>query len=404
MKESYQARRTDERVNPVPINVMHIIDKLGVSGSSIHGVTRALAWWIPRFNADRFRFSICSLRAPEPAGKVLERAGIPVTFLSKHKLDPTTLTALLDLIKRESPDILHLHGFGAANFGRLASLITGIPNIVHEHVVFLKQPAYQTIADACLSPLTSRAIAISAPVYDYMVQMRKIQPDKLETFFYGIPLTEFQAPAADRIEDLRRQLGIADDEQVISTVGRLDTQKGQIYLLKAAALILKKLPNVRFLIVGDGPDREMLERVAAEEGILERVIFTGYRDDVPALLTISDVFAVPSLFEGGPLTIFEAMNLHKPVVGTPTGLIPDVVRDDETGFIVPCADAEQLAEKLLYLLENPTLAQAMGQRGWQVCQEYDISKSVERLGKIYMEMSVSSSIPSFGKWTSNPTA
>ncbi|MEQ8962962.1 MAG: glycosyltransferase family 4 protein, partial [Coleofasciculus sp. C2-GNP5-27] len=312
--------------------------------------------------------------------------GIPVFFLGLGKFDPRTLTRLLALIKREQPQILHLHGYGSTNFGRLASLITGIPTIVHEHAVLPNQPFYQTIADTILSPLTTKAIAISEPVREFMIRVRKVKPEKLETFFYGLPLAEFQEPAPNEVQQERTHLGISPDKQVVCTVGRLDTQKGQIYFLKAAVLILKELPKTRFLIVGDGPDRSMLQSVAQQEGIADRVIFTGFRKDIPILVALSDVVAIPSLHEGGPLTLFEAMNLRKPVVGTPVGLMPEVIRNEETGFLVPCQNIAQLADKLIFLLKNPQLASNMGKTGWQVCQSYDIAYSVQRLSEIYREL------------------
>ncbi len=371
---------------PKPIRVMHIIDKLSVSGSGIHGVTRAIERWIPRFDPQQFQFSVCSLRSPEISGEIFEQQGTPIYFLSKGKFDPTTLTSLLKLIKQEKPHILHLHGYGAANFGRLASWLTGIPNIVHEHVIVQKQPLYQTVADQLLSPLITKAIAVSEPVQEFMISQRKIKPDKLETLIIGLPLAEFQIPKVDLVQQARQKLRILSDEQVIAVVGRLDTQKGQIYLLQAAVTILKELPKTRFLIVGDGPDMSMLKSFSQKEGIADRVIFTGFRENIPVLLAMADVAAIPSLHEGGPLTLFEAMNLYKPVVGTPVGLMPEVIQEGETGFVVPCKNVDMLAQRLIQILLNPQLAQSMGEKAWQVCQNYDISKSVQRLDEIYREL------------------
>ncbi|MGD1805631.1 glycosyltransferase family 4 protein [Dapis sp. BLCC M126] len=369
-----------------PILVMHIIDKLSVSGSGIHGVTRAIERWLPRFDPQHFQFCICSLRSPEEIGKIFEEKGIPIFFLDKGKFDPTTLTSLLTLIKQEEPDILHLHGYGATNFGRLASKLTGVPNIVHEHVVVQNQPFYQTVADTILSSLTTKAIAISPPVREFMVNQRKIRPEILETFFYGIPLAEFQLPNQSEVDRERESLGIAADEQVVFYVGRLDEQKGLIYLLKAAILILKELPKTRFLIVGDGPDMPMLKSFSEKEKISDRLIFTGFRENIPVLLGLADVVAIPSLHEGGPITLFEAMNLHKPVVGTPVGLMGEAILEGETGHIVPCKNVDMLAKRLIHILLNPQLAHSMGEKAWEVCQNYDISNSVQRLGEIYQDL------------------
>jgi glycosyltransferase involved in cell wall biosynthesis len=366
-----------------PIRVMHVIDKLGVGGSSVHGITQLLAQSIPMFDPEQFEFTVCSLRQPEPAGDVLKKASVRLEYLGRSKFDPRTFFDLLALVKRKRPQILHLHGFGASSFGRLVSWITRIPNIVHEHLVFFRQPLYLTLADTVLSPLTTKALAVSKPVREYMVKSRKIAPGKLETFFCGVPLAQFKAPSPHAIKRERLRLGIAPDEKIVCTVGRLDTQKGQILLLRAAPLILAIMAHTRFLIVGDGPDLAMLESEARQLGIAQRVIFTGYRSDVATLIGMSDVFAIPSLYEGGPITLLEAMNLRKPVVGTPVGLMGDVIQDQQSGFLVPVGDPGSLAEKILILLQDPKLARMMGQKGWELVQQHDMADYVRRLESIY---------------------
>src|SRR5690606_32972538 len=137
-----------------------------------------------------------------------------------------------------------------------------------------------------------------------MVKQRRINPARIITLFYGLPFEEFVAPDPQTLQAAREALGIAGQEQVVTMVGRLDTQKGQIYFIRAASLILRELPDTRFLIVGDGPDLDMLQEAARREGVAGRVIFTGFRRDIPVLLSLTNVFAIPSLREGGPITLF----------------------------------------------------------------------------------------------------
>jgi glycosyltransferase involved in cell wall biosynthesis len=369
-----------------PIRVLHVIDKLGVGGSSIHGITQLLAQSTPMFDPRQFQFDVCSLRQPETAGAVLKQAGIPLRFLSRGKFDPRTLMDLLGIVRRNRSQILHLHGFGSTNFGRLVSLLTGRPNIVHEHMVLANQPFYQTLADTVLSPLTTRALAISKPVRDYMVQTRKIQPLILDTLFYGIPFSQFHTPSFAETKSARDALGIAPEEKVVCAVGRLDPVKGLTFLLQAAARIVRKRPRVRFLIVGDGPDHSALVSQARQLGLGDRVIFTGFRSDVSTLISLSDVFAIASLSEGGPITLFEAMRMRKPVVATPVGLISEVLQDGESGFVVPLKDPEHMAQKIMMLLDDPGLAHKMGEKGWQLSQGFDMSLYVRRLEEIYRSL------------------
>ena len=368
------------------IRVLHVMDKLGVGGSSIHGVTRALSWWLPRMDQSEFEFSVCSLREPEDAARFFKHENITVQFLDRGKFDPRTVWDLLTIIQKAEPDILHLHGYGSTNFGRIAGALVGIPRIVHEHVVIEDQPAYQTLADSILSPLTTQAIAISPPVRDFMIERRQINPQKLETFFYGIPLEDFTPSEDTVIRRKRRDLGLRSDQPVVCCVGRIDTQKGQRYLISAAAKVTEELPDAAFLIVGDGPKLEQRKRQRERLGLADTVLFLGHRDDVPDLLAMSDVMALPSLWEGGPITLFEAMRVGKPVVGTPVGLMPDVIEDGQTGYLVPPKEVEPLAARLVGLLQNPDRAEQMGKAARETVKEYDMSKAVERLSRVYREV------------------
>ena len=261
----------------------------------VHGVSRALAWWIPRFDPAQFQFSVCSLREPEHAIKVFKEAGIAVTFLSKGKFDPTTLTAIMDMIDHVKPDVLHLHGNGATTFGRVAGFMKGIPRLVHEHSPLPHQPLYQSLADLVVAPMTTRAVAVSDSVSDFMIHKRHVNPALIDTFFVGLPIEEFEMPSEAVLDATRQEFGIGRETQVVVTVGRLDPAKGQIYLLEAAKAVLAAQPNTRFLIVGDGPDMLSLKARATGLGIAGRVTFTGYRSDIPAIYGIADVVAA----EGG---------------------------------------------------------------------------------------------------------
>lgn len=368
------------------VRVLQVIDKLGVEGSSIHGVTRALSWWLPRMNRSTFEFSVCSLREPEEAARFFEDENIEIQFLDRGKFDPRTVWDLLSIIQKTEPDILHLHGYGSTNFGRIAGALMGVPRIVHEHVVIEDQPAYQTLADAILSPLTTRALAVSPPVRDFMIERRKVDPQKLETFFYGIPLEDFTPSEDSVIRRKRRDLGLRPGQPVVCCVGRVDTQKGQRYLISAAEKVTERLPDAVFLIVGDGPKLEQRRQQRERLALADSVLFTGHRDDVPDLLAMSDVVALPSLWEGGPITLFEAMSVGKPVVGTPVGLMPDVIEDGQTGYLVPPKEVEPLASRLVDLLQDPDRAEQVGRAAQEAAKEYDVSKAVERLTKTYREV------------------
>lgn len=369
-----------------PVHVMHIIDKLSVGGSQVHGISKAIEWWIPRFDPGQFTFSVVSLRGREPFGEVFEKQGTPIDFLSKGKYDVTTLSALIKLIRQRRAGILHLHGYGASNFGRLAGRFTGVPAIVHEHSVFDDQPFHQTVADKLLSPLNGTTIAVSKRVGQYMIDRRSMKAEGMHTFFCGLPISQFETPQESAIQALRQELDIAPGRPVIGSIGRLDTQKGFIYLLKAARDVVSAFPKALFLVVGDGPRAAELEAFVAEHGLSDNVRFTGYRTDVPVIMACSDIIAIPSLWEGGPFTLFEAMSLGKPVIGTPVGVMDEVLDEGKTGYIVPCKDARSLADRLNLLIGEQDRAREIGSAARVAVQDHDISHSIAKLVEIYQSV------------------
>jgi len=127
----------------------------------MHGVKRLFSWMLPRFDRDRFRMSLVSLRRKDVSEETLDALGIDIRYLERGKFDPLTLPAMLRLVDRQRIDVLHLHGYGATTFGRIVGAIRRIPTIVHEHANLTDTPWFQKVADCALEPFTDIAIAVS---------------------------------------------------------------------------------------------------------------------------------------------------------------------------------------------------------------------------------------------------
>ena len=173
------------------LNVLQVCDHLGWEGSRMHGVKRLFAWMIPRFDKSRFNVSLVSLRKKDLSEETLESFGVDITYLHKGKFDPATLTALLKVIDRKQIDILHLHGYGATTFGRLAGKMRGIPTILHEHANLTDTPWFQKIADRALAPATDIAIAVSKSTADFVINARQMPARSVKIVYLGVPLDEF---------------------------------------------------------------------------------------------------------------------------------------------------------------------------------------------------------------------
>ena len=192
------------------IRILQVCDHLGWEGSRMHGVKRLFAWMIPRFDSSRFDVSLVSLRKKDLSEETLDALGIDISYLHKSKFDPATLTALLKIIDRKEIDVLHLHGYGATTFGRLAAAMRGLPAILHEHANLTDTPWFQKIADRLLEPYTDIAIAVSHSTADFVINARLVSPDKVKVVYLGAPLDEFSRPrSATERAGMQRQLGMS---------------------------------------------------------------------------------------------------------------------------------------------------------------------------------------------------
>src|SRR5688572_23216569 len=236
----------------MPVGVLHVCDKFGVAGSSIHGVSRLFSWWFPRFDASRFEVALVGLKGPEPASRLLAEGGIPVHHLGRGRFDPRIASDLVALVRQRRARILHVHGYAAADFGRIAARAAGAGLVLHEHFADPRMPAYQGLADRLLAPFVDRAIAVSGSTRDFLVRERHVPADKVALIWNGAPLDEFAPVPAATSRRLRDELGIPADAVVIGTVGRLSAQKAHHVLLDAAAPVLATRPAAWVLIAGDG--------------------------------------------------------------------------------------------------------------------------------------------------------
>jgi glycosyltransferase involved in cell wall biosynthesis len=372
-------------VRPMPTSVLHVCDKFGVAGSSIHGVSRLFSWWFPRFDK-RFDVSLCGLKAIEPASQLLIDQGVPVVHLGRGKFDPRILSDLVALGRARNVRILHVHGYAAADFGRLAARRLGAGLVLHEHFADPRMPAYQGLADRVLAGLTDRAIAVSQSTADFLVRERHVPASKVRLIWNGAPLDEFAPIDPGRAEAVRAALGVASGAPVIGSIARLNEQKGHQYLVEAAAQVLARRADARFLIVGDGDRAAPLRAQAAALGIADRVIFTGHRADVRDLLGAIDVFCISSTYEGTPLSLFEAMAAGKTIVSTAVDGCREVLEDGATGLLVPPRDPAALAGALLRVLDHSALAKALADSARAASTRYDAKECVRRIEALYDEV------------------
>jgi glycosyltransferase involved in cell wall biosynthesis len=367
------------------LNIVHICDHLGWTGSRMHGVKRLFAWMIPRFDKERFNVSLISLRKRDLSDDTLEGLGIDVTYLHKGKFDPATLTALLKELDRRQADVVHLHGYGATTFGRLAAAIRGIPVVLHEHANLTDTPWFQKVADRMLAPYTDIAIAVSKSTADFVINARLVPVERTKVVYLGVPLEEFSRPRSEsEIAEARRALGIPDEVFAIGTVTRLMPSKGNQYLVEAARPVIDALPSARIYIVGEGELQPELEAQAQSLGLGDRLVFCGFRRDVAQALSAFDMLVFPSLWEGTPLTVLETLAMGKPIVATDADGLQDVLTPGTDAIMVPKRDARALATAIIELAGDAAERARLAANARRTGAAYDIDLFVRKMQQLYV--------------------
>jgi glycosyltransferase involved in cell wall biosynthesis len=321
-----------------------------------------------------------------PAESALHRKaaaeGFPVHGVSmRGTWDVASAMALAGLHRSVRPDVVHWHAARAHAVGALAALLApGPTRILSRRVDFLVRRNPGSVLLYCL-PIDA-IIAISDGVRRALIQSG-VSADRIRVVPSGIDLTPYDAPF-DRAE-IRRRLGIAEDERIVLQLAALAPHKSQADLLAAAALALRTRPDLRFWIAGEGPLRSELEAQQERLGLEEKVRFLGFREDVTDLLRAADIFCVSSYLEGLGTSTLDAMAAGLPVVATRVGGIPEVVADGVSGVLVPPRDPRSLADAILALAGNPERRAAMGAAGRGRAQEFSADRTSEGTRRVYLE-------------------
>jgi glycosyltransferase involved in cell wall biosynthesis len=342
---------------PRLIRVLHIIPELPVGGAEtlIFHMARGL-------DRQRFAPAVCVLGEPGPMGQEMAAAGIEVVALRRFRRPGRwlrVLPPLTRLLRERGAGIVHTHLYHGNTYGRLAAIRARTPVIVASvHNVYERVKPHRAWINRALARWTDAILAGSEAVREDILRWDGVPRRQVHVLPYGIepePYLTLPDPA-----ESRRMLGLPPDAPVIGTVGRLEIQKGHDLLLRSLADLRREGCNAVLLLVGEGRERTRLSEMAAELGLADRVRFLGTRRDLPVLFAAMDVFAFPSRWEGTPLALIAAMAAGLPVVATPVGGIPDVLKDGATGRLVPVEDVPALTAALRATLRDAATSRTLG--------------------------------------------
>lgn len=317
----------------------------------------------------------------------VEAAGAPVRCFGARSNARllASVPSVARWLREERADLVHAHLPLAGVAARLAGRLAGVPVVYTEHNLQERYHPWTRRANRLTWRLQDRAIAVSEEVAE-SIRRHLGEWVPLSVVRNGIEVAR-PAPSPERLAEVRRRLDLPQQAPVVGTVAVLRAQKRLDLWLETARRVVAERPEVRFVVVGDGPLRSDLEAEAARLGITSSVRFAGLQDDVPPFLALFDLFLLSSEFEGLPLALLEAMAAGVPVVATSVGGIPEVIATDRDGVLVPFGDPEALAESVFGLLADPQrrerLAAAARRR---VAEEFGVARMARELEAIYREV------------------
>lgn len=378
------------------IKILRIIARLNVGGPAIHTILLTA-----RFNNEKYCSKLVKGVEGSSEGDMksfaMEKGVKPIVIPELQReinivKDSVALWKLYRLMRREKPDIVHTHTAKAGMLGRTAAWLAGVPVILHTfHGHIFKGYFGRTKTwiflqiEKVMAKLSTKIITISESLKKELVELGVAPEDKIDVIPIGLDLTQFVNH--DYSGEFKRSLGLSKNCLIVGTVGRLVPIKGQKYFLEAANKICGDSNgnrDVKFVIVGDGELRGELVGHAKELGLEDKVYFTGFRSDLPDIYADFDIMVLPSLNEGTPVALIEAMSSGKPVVATTVGGVVDLVEDGVTGLLVEPESERELREGILALLSDKARRKMLGRKGREaVYPAYDIETLVKRMDDVY---------------------
>ena len=368
----------DELENEPPVvmigrRILHVCDSLQIGGAE-----RVLVGLAAGLVARGARVTVaCS--AGGSLALEAERAGVDVRMLGtgpvKRRFDAAFAGALAQLIVNEPPDLVHTHMYASTVAATLALQQSRIPLVVHEHSEAGWRDREARRSAAVAHRRSAVVIAVSGAIRRRLVDVDGVAPAKVRVLHNTLPRLPGRAVG---VVGLPRP-----DGPLVGVVARLQPEKGVAVFVRAAARLAQSVPDAGYVVVGDGPQRGMLERLAADLGAA--VTFLGFRPDGPALMGGLDLLVIPSLTEGTPLVLLEGAAAGVPLVATAVGGIPEQVRDGIEGVLVPPGDDRALADACRRILADRAFGARLAAAAAERLGQADPEAAVNAVADLYAQ-------------------
>lgn len=339
----------------IQYKVLHIIPQLSIGGRE-----RVVYHLIEGLDRSYFSPYLLSLKKSIPRSEYFPLNDFPVTFLGKRErgVDLSLIQKIKKFIVKNEIDIVHTHNPGGFLYGALASkLARTLVTVNTEHGYSYSISRKKRFVEDFLRNRIDMTIAVSQELRKDLCSRSFIRPEKIVVIHNGIDTYKFHTTCVpeDLINEIKK-----NGKTIVGVIGRLDPIKGHENLLKAFCICLNHNRNIRLIIVGDGPLRCQLKKIADSLCINDEVVFMGNRVDMPQILSVMDIFVLPSLYEGLSITLLEAMAAGKAIIATSVGGNPEVIEDGVTGILTPPNSPPLLARRILELINDPDKREQLG--------------------------------------------
>jgi glycosyltransferase involved in cell wall biosynthesis len=363
-----------------------------VSSLTFGGAESLLVDLLDGLNRERFTPHLFFLRSPGPVGEYLIGHGYQSTRdILTRAFDPGGILRLARLLRSHHTNVvLLINHLNSLFYGTLAAKLAGVGAVVNwQHEAYRRYRRHTTtmLGRRLLHLGIDRIVAVARGHARYLNRVEKVPADKIITIYNGVDPGRFR-PRLSRAE-AKLQLNIPPDDPVVSMVALLRPDKAHDVLLDAAHLVLREVPNTRFLIVGDGPTRQLLVRQATTLGISQHVHFLGVRTDIAVILAATDVGVLSTypLQETFSVAVLEAMSAGLPVVATDVGFLHEAVIPGETGFLVEIGNPRDLAGRLVLLLHDAELRHSLGERARHlVHDQFTVARMTAAFEDLFQEL------------------
>ena len=352
---------------------------------AIGGLQQVVVNLCKSIDRERFDISVLCLRALGDFVQDLEEIGVPVFFIEQPQsgTDYFSFLKVAKILRQQKIEVIHTHNTQPLLDGTIAYLMSGVKKIIHtDHARAFPDKKRYMVAEKIASFFVDKMVGVSDDTKNNLYDFEKIALEKLEVIHNGIDINRYKKGID--LTAKRKELKIKDSGPIIGMVGRLSEEKGVVFLIKALPKILQRIPDLNLVIAGDGPQKDLLRNEISKLDITNNVKVLGSRLDIPEILNLLDILVLPSLREGLPMVLLEAMAAGCAIIASNVGGIPTLIKDNWNGNLVSPGSIDEIANAVINLVSNEAKQKEYSKNSETILDEFSLSNMVHKYESLYL--------------------